>query len=164
MATAAKTLFERLRPREADALRVEVGGLFVGETKKLAHAGGFSARRARQVIEGEISAVTSRFFLLLRSLPLAGMSPHRLVNKAKIVATESLLEMDAKQLSKLFWKLLEEEAAFEGEGNRATQTFARNGDLGALAESSEKESSLAGELSAVTSLLIKLGIDPREYK
>jgi hypothetical protein len=164
MATTAKTLFERFRPREADALRVEVGGLFVGDAKKLAQAGGFTARRARQLIEGEVTAITSRFFMLLRSLPLAGLSPMRLANKAKIVATESLLDMDAGQLSLLFWKLLSEEAAYEGEGNRATQAFARNGDLSALRDSSERESSLAGELSSVTSLLIKLGIDPRDYK
>jgi hypothetical protein len=162
----AQTLIERVDPRRADALRIEAAGVFDDSvSKKLGVALGVTPRRARQLKGGERTSAISRFFMVLASLAEAGLSPFPLATKVKIVALQSLiLNMTDDQLVKRFFDLLEREADLEGTENKITAMFSRSGDLVALADATEKEASVAEELSAVARELAKRGIDPRTAK
>jgi hypothetical protein len=161
---SALTLLERINPRRADELRAEAASvLSIYPAKKLAYASGVSDRRARQMKVGEKTVAVSRFFVWMWSLVEAGLSPFPIAAKVQAVSIQSLvIGMTDEQLVKRFFDLLQKEAELEGEENRITAMFARDGDLEGLGSAAEKEAAVALELRAVTSELIKRGIDPRK--
>jgi hypothetical protein len=156
------SLIEKTDPRRADEIR-EMAASAIGSPKRVAFALGVSARRGRQMKGGERTSTVSRFFMLLASLPLSGLSPFPLATKVDVVAFQSLvLGMDDNALVKRFWDLMQKEAEHEGEENKVSAMFARNGDLAELAAATEKEAATAKELAAVTRELLKRNLDPRK--
>jgi hypothetical protein len=112
------SLIEKTDPRRADEIR-EMAASAIGSPKRVAFALGVSARRGRQMKGGERTSTVSRFFMLLASLPLSGLSPFPLATKVDVVAFQSLvLGMDDNALVKRFWDLMQKEAEHEGEENK----------------------------------------------